>query len=79
MKSSLLLALLPLAAQAEGLEVRPVTDGVWALVGEKEQRSPANLAKNATFGVVATDDGVVLSDPGGSAKARRKSTPRSRR
>jgi glyoxylase-like metal-dependent hydrolase (beta-lactamase superfamily II) len=60
--------LLPLIAHAEGLEVQPVTDGVWALVGEKEQRSPTNFANNATFGVVATPDGVVLIDPGGSWK-----------
>lgn len=60
--------LLPLTARAGGLEVQPVTEGVWALVGEKEQRSPANFANNATFGVVVTDEGVVLMDPGGSWK-----------
>ncbi len=68
MKVFALLALFPIAAQAGGLEVQPVTDGVWALVGEKQQRSPTNLANNATFGVVVTDDGVVLIDPGGSWK-----------
>jgi len=56
----------PVAALAGGLEIQPVTDGVWALVGEKQQRSADNLANNATFGVVATGDGVVLIDPGGS-------------
>jgi glyoxylase-like metal-dependent hydrolase (beta-lactamase superfamily II) len=60
--------LIPLTAQAEGLEVQPVTEGVWALVGEKEQRSPTNFANNATFGVVVTEAGVVLMDPGGSWK-----------
>lgn len=55
-------------AQADILEVQPVTDGVYALVGPTEQRSPENLANNATFGVVVTDDGVVLMDPGGSWK-----------
>lgn len=60
--AALLLAAVPAAA----LEIQPVTDGVWALVGEKAQRSPQNLANNATFGVVATGDGVVLIDPGGS-------------
>jgi glyoxylase-like metal-dependent hydrolase (beta-lactamase superfamily II) len=60
--------LFPLTAQAEGLEVQPVTEGVWALVGEKQQRSPANFANNATFGVVVTEAGVVLVDPGGSWK-----------
>lgn len=48
------------------LEVQPVAEGVYALVGQKEQRSPDNLANNATFGVVVTDEGVVLVDPGGS-------------
>lgn len=55
------------AAQVE-LEVQPVTDGVWALVGELAQRSPDNLANNATFGVIDTSEGLVLVDPGGSAK-----------
>jgi glyoxylase-like metal-dependent hydrolase (beta-lactamase superfamily II) len=51
---------------AAGLDIQPVTDGVWALVGEKDQRSPENLANNATFGVVVTEEGVLLVDPGGS-------------
>lgn len=55
-------------ASAAGLEIQPVTGNVYALVGEKEQRSPDNLANNATFGVVVTDEGVVLIDPGGSRK-----------
>jgi glyoxylase-like metal-dependent hydrolase (beta-lactamase superfamily II) len=53
---------------AAGLDIQPVTDGVWALVGEKDQRSPENLANNATFGVVVTGEGVLLVDPGGSWK-----------
>lgn len=56
------------SAAAHALEVKPVTEGVWALVGEKAQRNKTNLANNATFGVVATGDGVVLIDPGGSKK-----------
>jgi glyoxylase-like metal-dependent hydrolase (beta-lactamase superfamily II) len=56
------------STNAADLEVQPVTDGVWALVGEKQQRSPENLANNATFGVIETSDGVVLVDPGGSWK-----------
>lgn len=54
------------AVPSLALEVQRVTEGVYALVGEKEQRSPQNLANNATFGVVVTEDGVVLVDPGGS-------------
>lgn len=60
--------IVPGLAVAQGLEVQPVTDGVWAIVGEKEQRSPENLANNATFGLVVTEDGAVLIDPGGSWK-----------
>lgn len=57
---------LPTVAAAQGLEIQPVTDGIWAIVGEKEQRSPENHANNATFGLIATDAGAVLVDPGGS-------------
>ena len=53
---------------ASALEIMPVTDGVWAIVGPLEQRNPQNLGNNATFGVVVTDAGVVLVDPGGSYK-----------
>lgn len=54
------LALATTTAQADMLEVQNVTDDVYALVGPKEQRSAENLANNATFGVVVTDEGVVL-------------------
>lgn len=64
--SAFAVALATTTAQADMLEVQNVTDGVYALVGPKEQRSAENLANNATFGVVVTDEGVVLMDPGGS-------------
>jgi glyoxylase-like metal-dependent hydrolase (beta-lactamase superfamily II) len=60
--------LLPTLLHAAGLEVQPLTKGVWALVGEMDQRSPQNLGNNATFGVIDTADGLVLVDPGGSYK-----------
>lgn len=63
---SVALFVLPASAFAETLAVQPVTDGVWAIVGPLEQRSPENLANNATFGLVVTPDGAVLIDPGGS-------------
>ena len=44
----------------------PVADGVWAIVGEKGQRSPENLGNNATFGLIESDEGAVLIDAGGS-------------
>ncbi|MBD3814329.1 MAG: MBL fold metallo-hydrolase, partial [Betaproteobacteria bacterium] len=60
------LFVLPASAFAETLAVQPVTDDVWAIVGPLEQRSPENLANNATFGLVVTPEGAVLIDPGGS-------------
>jgi len=56
------------AVQAAELKVLHVTDNVYAIVGPLEQRSPTNFANNATFGVVVTNDGVLLVDPGGSYK-----------
>ena len=54
-------------AYADGaLELQPVTDNVYAIVGELGNRSPENLGNNATFGLVVTDDGVVLIDSGGT-------------
>ena len=58
----------PTFAASEVLDVRPVAEGVWAIVGEKEQRSPENLGNNATFGLVVTEAGAVLIDPGGSTR-----------
>lgn len=58
--------IVPTAALADVLDVQPVTDDVWAIVGPLEQRSPENLANNATFGLVVTPEGAVLIDPGGS-------------
>lgn len=52
----------------QALEVQKITDNVYALIGPLDQRSPENLANNATFGVIVTADGVVLVDPGGSWK-----------
>ena len=53
---------------ANAFEIQKVTEGVYALVGEKTQRSPTNLANNSTHGVIVTNEGVVLIDPGGSWK-----------
>lgn len=54
---------LPTLAQVKTVEISP---RVFALVGPFGQRSPGNLGNNATFGVVLTDDGAVLIDPGGT-------------
>lgn len=62
-----LLAALTLATPAiAGLRSMPVAGGIWAIVGDKSQRSPENLGNNATFGLIETDDGAVLIDAGGS-------------
>ncbi|KUO61350.1 MAG: hypothetical protein APF80_05875 [Alphaproteobacteria bacterium BRH_c36] len=53
---------------ALALNTVEVAAGIYAFVGEKAQRSPANLANNATFGLIVTDEGAVLVDPGGSWK-----------
>lgn len=53
-------------ALADVLEIQPVAEDVWALVGPMAQRDAENLGNNATFGLVETEAGVVLIDPGGS-------------
>lgn len=64
---SLLLVAVAINANAvTPLEVQTLAPNVYALVGEMDQRSDTNLANNATFGVIVTDAGVVLVDPGGS-------------
>lgn len=73
MKTSIaFLAFILLAVPANAFEVQKVTDGIFALVGEKTQRSPTNLANNSTHGVIITDEGVVLVDPGGSWKGAQR-------
>ncbi len=62
------LSLLAHPALAGQLEIQPVIDNVYALVGTINQRSPENFGDNATFGVIVTPAGVVLVDPGGSWK-----------
>ncbi len=59
--------------ESEGkLTVHKVTESakakVYAIVGETMQRTPENFANNATFGLVVTNAGAVLIDPGGSYK-----------
>jgi hypothetical protein len=67
----LLPALLPglaLPAVAQELEIQPVADNIYALVGTLQQRSPENFGNNATFGVIVTPEGVILVDAGASWK-----------
>ena len=66
--TALLLIFACWSAQALALDTVKVTDGIYAFMGEKKQRSPTNLANNATFGLIVTNKGTVLIDPGGSWK-----------
>jgi len=69
----LIISFVPLAMseQASRLEIQKVTDKVYALVGQRGPMSKWNFGTNATFGVVLTDDGVVLIDSGASDHAAR--------
>jgi len=46
--------------------VHEVAPGVWAIEGPASQRDPENLGNNATFGLIETEAGAVLVDPGGT-------------
>ncbi len=69
MKHFVLVAALVGASPVVALDVVPVAEGVYALVGDLSQRSAENLGNNATFGVVVTSGGVVLIDAGAGWKA----------
>jgi len=57
------------SAQAEyAMQIEKVADNVYAIVGELNQRSAENYANNATFGVIVSNQGVILVDSGGSYK-----------
>jgi glyoxylase-like metal-dependent hydrolase (beta-lactamase superfamily II) len=50
------------------LRLQQVEENIYAIVGPFGNRTTENLGNNATFGVVITEEGVVLVDPGGSNK-----------
>lgn len=62
----LLGALASISAQAAELTVHDVRPGIWAIEGPATQRDPENLGNNATFGLIETEAGAVLVDPGGT-------------
>lgn len=65
------LSLWNLSAWAFSPKVEKVTEQVYAIVGELDQRSPENQGLNNTSGFIITDEGVVLVGSGateGSAK-----------
>lgn len=53
------------------LQVSKVAGNVYALIGPTTDRDPENLGNNANFGVIVTDDGVVLIDSGATYKGAR--------
>jgi len=53
-------------AIAGDLIVHDVSPGIWAIEGPATQRNSENLGNNATFGLIETEDGAVLIDPGGT-------------
>ena len=46
------------------LKTEQLADNIFALIGPTTNRDPQNLGNNANFGVVVTEEGVVLIDPG---------------
>jgi len=56
---------------AARFEIQKVTENVYALVGQRGPMSKWNFGTNATFGVVVTEEGVVLIDSGASDYAAR--------
>ena len=69
-----LLASLMLALPAKAVEVafQPVTDGVYAYIGEIEGRTYDNEGLNANIGLVVTPAGAVLIDSGSSYQVAAK-------
>ncbi|MCG7961207.1 MAG: MBL fold metallo-hydrolase [Candidatus Thiodiazotropha taylori] len=53
------------------LKTEKLAENVYALIGPLTNRNPENLGNNANFGVVVTDDGVVLIDSGATDKGAR--------
>lgn len=50
------------------LETVQLTDRVYGLIGPTTNRDQMNLGNNANFGVIVTDEGVVLIDPGANSQ-----------
>jgi glyoxylase-like metal-dependent hydrolase (beta-lactamase superfamily II) len=50
------------------LKTHQLANNIYALIGPISDRDPENLGNNANFGVIVTEQGVVLIDPGATAK-----------
>ncbi|MCG7971398.1 MAG: MBL fold metallo-hydrolase [Candidatus Thiodiazotropha taylori] len=53
------------------LKTEKLAENVYALIGPLTNRNLENLGNNANFGVIVTDDGVVLIDSGATDKGAR--------
>jgi glyoxylase-like metal-dependent hydrolase (beta-lactamase superfamily II) len=53
------------------LKTQKLADNVYALIGPVTNRDAENLGNNANFGVVVTEQGVVLIDPGATYQGAR--------
>lgn len=69
---SLAATLIALPAQAVDVVFKPVTDGVYAYVGDLEGRSYDNEGLNANIGLVVTPAGPVLIDAGATFQTAQK-------
>lgn len=68
----LLLGSLSALAQAVEVKFEPVTDNVYAYIGDTEGRTPENEGLNANLGLVVTSSGAVLIDSGSSYAVAKK-------
>ena len=64
--------LLAPAAHAVDVNFKPVTDGVYAYVGDKGARTYDNEGLNANIGLIVTPAGAILIDSGASYQSARK-------
>ncbi|MDO9278167.1 MAG: MBL fold metallo-hydrolase [Polaromonas sp.] len=74
LKGTLSVLLLAVAGHSAALEVRfePVTEGVFAYVGDMGPRTLANEGLNANIGLVVTAQGAVLIDSGATWESARQ-------
>lgn len=53
---------------ADVLRLQQLADNTYAIIGPTGNRDKENLGNNANFGFIATPEGVLLIDPGGTYK-----------
>ncbi|MCG8088096.1 MAG: MBL fold metallo-hydrolase [Candidatus Thiodiazotropha taylori] len=71
---ALLIAVVVFSASVQAgpvLKTEKLAENVYALIGPLTNRDSENLGNNANFGVIVTDDGVVLIDSGATDKGAR--------